>query len=54
MVSDIINTLMIPAYLTTVYKAVTDIWNAFPAVVKIAFLCCFGAACLFAILKMLF
>lgn len=54
MVSDIINTLFLPVDLITIYKAVTDIWDAFPSVVKIVFLCCFGVASLFAILKMLF
>lgn len=54
MLEDIFDTLAIPFELVDVYKAVTSVWEALPGVIKITMTCCFGVACLFAILKMLF
>lgn len=54
MLEDIIDTLAIPFELVKVYSAVNSVWDALPGVIKITMTCCFGVACLFAILKMLF
>lgn len=54
MVQDVIDTLTLPVQLVDAYRAVTYIWDAFPVVVKMVMICCFGVACLFAILKILF
>lgn len=54
MIQDIIDTLAIPFELVQAYTAVTCVWDALPAVVKMSMVCCFAVACFFAILKMLF
>lgn len=54
MIQDIIDTLSIPFELVEAYKAVTYVWDALPAVVKMSMVCCFAVACFFAILKMVY
>ena len=51
---DIIDTLAIPFEIVDVYKAVTACWEILPGVIKLTMTGCFGVACMFAILKMLF
>lgn len=43
----------VPLELINVYNAVTDIWEAFPLLVRLAFISFFGLACLFCIFRMI-
>ncbi len=46
--------LSIPSEIVKVFNGITDIWNALPFVLRTCLLFCFGIACMFAILKMIF
>lgn len=48
------NNTAIPFEILEVFNGFIGIWEAIPVVVRFTFVFCFGIACTFAILKMLF
>lgn len=44
----------IPFQVVSVYRSITAVWNALPLVLQVTLIACFGIACLFAVIRMIF
>lgn len=53
-IGTLFDNLAIPGEIVDVFEMMTEIWEAIPFSVRYALMGCFSAACVLAILKMLF